>query len=254
MLVRRQTPGDWRSGLREHLQYRDLGLAEATAGRITAQHLRAVGGAGEMGSSWHCHDLHFQFFYVLQGSITLETRQGAKHRLRRGSSGYHPPLYWHCEYGLTADFEAVEITAPDTGATFQGLDAELPRRLSDLDPDRAAVYTWEDGDAYVPDGRGMRARDLGTRGPTSGRIEMRLARPSDGERSGLPYATPAWLMAIEGTLEVSVQDQRPIVLAAGDALCAPAGGEAFLTLGADCLVLEMREPETGRVGPAPGTS
>ncbi|MGH7002706.1 MAG: hypothetical protein ACREIP_02040, partial [Alphaproteobacteria bacterium] len=68
--------GDFaRKGLRAFLQYRDLGLCKATGGLMRAEHIRAVGSA-DMRTGWHCHDLDFQFVFVVKGHVRFVTQDG----------------------------------------------------------------------------------------------------------------------------------------------------------------------------------
>ena len=55
-------------GLRSFFEYRDLGIRQATGGRVVAHVIRAAGGT-EFSSQPHQHDTQFQFVYVLKGWI-----------------------------------------------------------------------------------------------------------------------------------------------------------------------------------------
>src|SRR4029453_4020309 len=59
-----------REGLREDSEYRNLGLAPATTGRIRVKHIRALKPMTEP-TGWHWHDMTAHFLYVLRGSITF---------------------------------------------------------------------------------------------------------------------------------------------------------------------------------------
>jgi uncharacterized cupin superfamily protein len=68
------TQATWnREGLREDSEYRDLGLAAATNGRIGVKHIRALKPMTEP-TGWHWHDMTAHFLYVLRGSITFRLR------------------------------------------------------------------------------------------------------------------------------------------------------------------------------------
>ena len=63
------THATWnREGLRADSEYRDLGLAAATSGRIGVKHIRALKPLTEP-TCWHWHDMTAHFLYVLRGSI-----------------------------------------------------------------------------------------------------------------------------------------------------------------------------------------
>src|SRR3954470_12026339 len=53
-------------GLREFFKYRDLGVAEATAGKVVAQLVRA-NLAPEKGTGWHRHEAEFHIVIMLKG-------------------------------------------------------------------------------------------------------------------------------------------------------------------------------------------
>lgn len=62
-------PGDTKfksGGLRDFFSYRDLGIAEATAGKVIAQLVRAER-APEVGTGWHRHVLDFHIVVMLKG-------------------------------------------------------------------------------------------------------------------------------------------------------------------------------------------
>ena len=99
-------------GLRDYFQYRDLGLAAASGGALTAQHIRRVG-TGTAESDWHCHDLDFQLFVVLRGTIDLEIETGEQITLGSRGAGYQPPFLRNREK-VSDDYEVLEITTPAT--------------------------------------------------------------------------------------------------------------------------------------------
>ena len=59
-----------RDGARADVEYRDLGLSEATGGRIGARHIRAIGPFPRE-TGWHWHDMTTHYVYVLRGSLTF---------------------------------------------------------------------------------------------------------------------------------------------------------------------------------------
>ena len=59
-----------RDGLRADVEYRDLGLAAASGGRIGAKHIRAIR-PFEQPTGWHWHDMTGHFVFVLSGWITF---------------------------------------------------------------------------------------------------------------------------------------------------------------------------------------
>ena len=64
-------------GLRAFFEYRDLGIRQATQGRVEAHVIRAAAGQ-DFSSQPHRHDTEFQLVYVLKGWIEFEYEdQGA---------------------------------------------------------------------------------------------------------------------------------------------------------------------------------
>lgn len=53
-------------GLRDFFLYRDMGIAEATGGKVVAQLVRA-NEAPEEGTGWHVHEAEFHIVYMLKG-------------------------------------------------------------------------------------------------------------------------------------------------------------------------------------------
>src|SRR5436190_18295532 len=59
-----------REGLRDDAEYRDLGLAAATGGRIGAKHIRALKPLPAP-TGWHWHDMTAHYVFVLRGWLTF---------------------------------------------------------------------------------------------------------------------------------------------------------------------------------------
>src|SRR6185295_14900801 len=59
-----------RDGPRADNEYRDLGLAAASGGRIGAKHIRAIK-PFEQPTGWHWHDMTGHFVVILKGWITF---------------------------------------------------------------------------------------------------------------------------------------------------------------------------------------
>ena len=103
-------------GLRSFFEYRDLGIKEATQGRVDAHLIRAA--AGEAFSSQpHTHATSFQLVYVLKGWIEFEYEGHGSVRLEAGSCVHQPPLIRHRELGHSDDVEMLEIVMPADFAT-----------------------------------------------------------------------------------------------------------------------------------------
>jgi mannose-6-phosphate isomerase-like protein (cupin superfamily) len=108
-----------REGLRSDVEYRDLGLAAATQGRIGAKHIRAImplpGPTG-----WHWHDMSAHFVYVLKGSLTFRFAGVAEEVVVRAGSGLSQPAgVAHNVVARSDDLEVVEINVPASYGTFE---------------------------------------------------------------------------------------------------------------------------------------
>src|SRR5207248_6747874 len=71
-------------GLRSFFEYRDLGIREATGGRVEAHVIRAAAGK-EFSGQPHLHRTTFQLVYVLKGWIEFEYEGHGVVRLEAGS-------------------------------------------------------------------------------------------------------------------------------------------------------------------------
>jgi hypothetical protein len=196
--------------------YRDLGVAEASNGTLGVQRMR-VGGAGQVGA-WRQLDTDFDFLYVLAGTVAIEDARGSSTRFEVGGGALHPRGYRHRLVDPSADFHAVHITAP----------ARFDLTTGTPEPGHEPVYTHDTDDQYVR-GQGPREyflyRDLGTRGPTDGRIHFHIVRASEaGPGTGWHYHSMAqWFMVIGGSSVIRVEDRPRQPLAWGDAMCVGQG-------------------------------
>jgi quercetin dioxygenase-like cupin family protein len=98
-------------GLRSFYEYRDLGIKQATEGRVEAHVIRAAAGT-DFSSQAHIHKTAFQLVYVLKGWIEFEYEGQGIVRLEAGSCVHQPPEIRHREVGHSADIEMLEIVLP----------------------------------------------------------------------------------------------------------------------------------------------
>lgn len=103
-------------GLRAFFEYRDLGIAGATGGRVGAQVIRARPG-GQAEPEWHAHEVDFQMIYVTRGWFRFEYEGYGEVTLKPGSCVHQPPGIRHRELGHSGDAELIEITLPAAFAT-----------------------------------------------------------------------------------------------------------------------------------------
>ena len=109
-------------GLRAFFEYRQLGIAEATGGKLGAHVIRAVPGRHSE-AAWHTHDLDFQMVYVTRGWVVFEYEGQGETILREGSCVLQPPGIRHREVTHSDDLELIEITSP---AEFDTAGAQAP--------------------------------------------------------------------------------------------------------------------------------
>jgi mannose-6-phosphate isomerase-like protein (cupin superfamily) len=105
-------------GLRSFFEYRDLGIRDATAGKVVAHVIRAAAGT-DFSSQPHAHRTTFQLVYVLKGWIEFEYEGQGRVRLEAGSCVHQPPQIRHREVGHSEDVEMLEIVLP---ANFETVD------------------------------------------------------------------------------------------------------------------------------------
>jgi quercetin dioxygenase-like cupin family protein len=111
-------------GLRSFFEYRDLGINQATEGRVVAHVIRAAGGTA-FSSQPHLHKTEFQLVYVLKGWIEFEYEGQGVVRLVAGDSVHQPSGIRHRELGHSDDIELLEVVMPADFKT-EPIDAVQP--------------------------------------------------------------------------------------------------------------------------------
>ena len=102
---------EWKTGLRTYFKYRDLGIVEATKGKVLAHVIRATESSSEPGG-YHTHSLEFQMNYVLRGWTRVEFEDVGEVRFEAGDSWCQPPDIKHEVLEFSEDFEVIEICMP----------------------------------------------------------------------------------------------------------------------------------------------
>ncbi len=105
-------PQAFAAGLRSYAQYRDLGMAEATAGAAVAQVIKFMPPCTDEVRQWHTHDVQFQMIYVLRGWIETEIEGRKPEKMQVGSAWLQPPNIKHRVTGYSEDCEVLEIVLP----------------------------------------------------------------------------------------------------------------------------------------------
>ena len=106
-------PGDTpfrADGLRDFFEYRDLGIAEATQGKVIAQLVRAKN-APEKGTGWHRHGAEFHIVYMTRGwaRFMYEDRE---YLVEAGDCVHQRPGIVHYLFDYSPDMEYMEIVGP----------------------------------------------------------------------------------------------------------------------------------------------
>jgi quercetin dioxygenase-like cupin family protein len=105
-------------GLRNYFEYRDLGIARASKGKVVAHVIRARAGKAPEGE-WHRHDCSLQFVYVLKGWIKFEYEGVGVMTMKKGTCFQQPPNIRHRELSHSKDVEMIEIVAPANFRTLE---------------------------------------------------------------------------------------------------------------------------------------
>jgi mannose-6-phosphate isomerase-like protein (cupin superfamily) len=106
-----------REGLRADVEYRDLGLAKATGGRIGAKHIRAVK-PFDKETGWHWHDMSGHFIFVIKGWIAFRfAGVDGEVRVEKGGCLSQPAGVPHNVIARSDDLELIEINMPAEYAT-----------------------------------------------------------------------------------------------------------------------------------------
>lgn len=117
-------PGDteFRSdGLRDFFIYRDLGIADATAGKVIAQMVRA-NKAPEKGTGWHRHEAQFHIVIMTKGWARF-MYEDKETLVSAGDCVHQRPGIVHYLFDYSPDMEYLEIVGP---ADFTTVDMPAP--------------------------------------------------------------------------------------------------------------------------------
>jgi mannose-6-phosphate isomerase-like protein (cupin superfamily) len=98
-------------GRREFFEYRDLGVADASAGTMRAQVMTSSQGMSRP-TGWHYHECDGQFVYILKGWVDLEFEDGRTIRINEGDSLFIPGYLRHNEIRTSETMEILEVSVP----------------------------------------------------------------------------------------------------------------------------------------------
>jgi quercetin dioxygenase-like cupin family protein len=125
-------PGDTQfvtGGLRDFFLYRDLGIAEATNGKVIAQLVKA-NLPPENGTGWHFHGAQFHIVLMLKGWARFMYEDQVT-LVAAGDCVHQRPGITHYLFDYSPDMEYLEIAAP---ADFTTVDAKGPCEIPPVTP------------------------------------------------------------------------------------------------------------------------
>ncbi|MFM0349084.1 cupin domain-containing protein [Paraburkholderia sp. RL17-347-BIC-D] len=108
-------------GLRDFFEYRDLGIVNATNGKVIAHLVRAKN-EPEAGTGWHVHEADFQIVIMLKGwaKFMYEDRETL---VSAGDCVHQAPGIRHFLFDYSEDMEYLEIVGP---ADFKSVPVNVP--------------------------------------------------------------------------------------------------------------------------------
>ncbi|MFX1689799.1 cupin domain-containing protein [Paraburkholderia sp. A2RI-6] len=118
----RRNDGDFRgAGLRDFFEYLDLGIADATKGKVVAQIVRAKN-PPEAGTGWHVHEAEFHIVMMLKGwaKFMYEDRETL---VSAGDCVHQAPGMRHFLFDYSPDMEYLEVVSP---ADFKSIEVDGP--------------------------------------------------------------------------------------------------------------------------------
>lgn len=249
----------WKDAPRKGLRIRDLNLAAASGGQLSAVVLRADG-AGVIDRWRGVESCTFRFVYLLSGEVTFDLPLDEQVHLGKGDVVHLPFLAAASNARYSSDFAAVDISAPALASR-----SVKPAPLLQIRA-KPHIGNWENAvsrereDAYRK-GEGPRKyflyRDLGTSALTGRRIHIHIVRAVESMAGGTgwhDHTMSQLFMVLRGEAVISVDGHGESRVEAGDAMTIGAGMRHDVSsFSPDYLVLEMCLPAeydtTGRSAP-----
>jgi len=109
--VARQSAPNYVKGRRDFFKYADLGVTDASDGKMRVQRTSATDGLSEE-TGWHYHKCEGQFVYMLEGWLELQFADGETVRLEEGDSVYINGYAPHNEIRTSDKFDLLEFSVP----------------------------------------------------------------------------------------------------------------------------------------------
>lgn len=98
-------------GRRPWVEYRDLGVEQASGGRLSTQMTTLTRGVYQE-TGWHYHACMFQWIWQIEGWVDLRFEDGTEQRLSAGSVLFLPGGIGHNETATSDSLKLVEIFMP----------------------------------------------------------------------------------------------------------------------------------------------
>jgi quercetin dioxygenase-like cupin family protein len=116
-------------GLRDFFLYRDLGISNATNGKVIAQLIKAKN-APEAGTGWHVHEAEFHIVLMLKGWARF-MYENKERLVSAGDCVHQAPGIRHFLFDYSEDMEYLEVVGPADFSTI-GVAApcEVPAPMS----------------------------------------------------------------------------------------------------------------------------
>ena len=109
--VSRKSEPEYITGRRAFFKYRDMGVGDASGGKLRVQVMSAKKGLSEP-TGWHYHVCEGQFIFMLSGWVDLVFENGDEIRVGEGDSAYIPGGLRHNETATSDTFELIEVSIP----------------------------------------------------------------------------------------------------------------------------------------------
>jgi uncharacterized cupin superfamily protein len=218
----------WAPAAHRGLKMRDFHLARASGSQMGSIHI-AADRAGDA-PLWASQNCPFEFLYLMSGSLTITTRGGTAITLNKGDCALQDVLWQDGPVRWSADFQAIEITAPARGSTVTPADLlKLSRKSAKGESQLETCVNRDVAENYVA-GQGPRRfmvyRDLGTMAETDRRIHIHLVRAVDTPPGGTGWHVHSMsqiFYVVRGWVDIAVDGAGASRMEVGDAMCIGKG-------------------------------
>jgi quercetin dioxygenase-like cupin family protein len=109
--VSRKSAPEYITGRRAFFKYREMGVGDASRGKLRVQVMSAEKGLTEP-TGWYYHVCEGQFIFMLSGWVNLVFENGDEIRIGEGDSAYIPGGLRHNETATSDTFELIEVLVP----------------------------------------------------------------------------------------------------------------------------------------------